>query len=169
MFKEFGVLSFISNVISGTVAIILAYLEFSYYSIIFQGIIMNCLINLFIILKLRFKMGFSFEIKYIKEMYKYSGYFFLFNFINYFSRNLDNILIGIYMGIETLAFYDKAYKLMLFPTATLSGIVNSVLHPIFARYQNNKEKIYKEYLEIIKKLSFIGVMMSNVAFFLLER
>lgn len=165
MFKEFGVINFLSNFLSGIVTIVLAYLEFSYYSIVLQGIIMNLLVNLLIILKLKFKIEFSFEIKYIKDILGYSSYFFIFNFINYFARNLDNILIGKYMGVISLGFYDKAYKLMLFPLSALTGIISSVLHPVFARYQDDKEKIYREYLEIIKVLSFLGIMISNVAYF----
>lgn len=165
MFKEFGIINLMANILSGIIAIVLAYLGFSYYSIIFQGIIMNILMNLFISLKLKFKLVFSFEIKNIKNIFSYSSYLFIFNFINYFARNLDNILIGKYMGVISLGFYDKAYKLMIFPLSALTGIVSSVLHPVFARYQDNREKIYKEYLEIIKILSFLGIMISNVAYF----
>lgn len=165
MFKEFGIINFLSNFLSGILAIVLAYLGFSYYSIVLQGIIMNLLVNLFIILKLKFRIDFSFEIKYIKDIFSYSSYLFIFNFINYFARNLDNILIGKYMGVVSLGFYDKAYKLMIFPLSALTGIINSVLHPVFARYQDNREKIYREYLEIIKILSFLGIMTGNVAYF----
>lgn len=165
MFKEFGIINLLSNLLSGIISIILAYLGFSYYSIIIQGIIMNLLVNLFIIIRINFRLIFSFEIKYIKDIFGYSSYLFIFNFINYFARNLDNILIGKYMGVVSLGFYDKAYKLMVFPLSALTGIVSSVLHPVFARYQDNKEKIYKEYLEIIKILSFLGIMISNIAYF----
>ena len=126
---------------------------------------MNILVNIFIILKLKFRLVFSFEIKYIKDIFGYSSYLFIFNFINYFARNLDNILIGKYMGVVSLGFYDKAYKLMIFPLSALTGIVSSVLHPVFARHQDDREKIYREYLELIKILSFLGIMISNLAFF----
>lgn len=165
IFKEFGVINLLSNLLSGVISIILAYLGFSYYAIIFQGIVMNILVNIFIILKLKFRLVFSFEIKYIKDIFGYSSYLFIFNFINYFARNLDNILIGKYMGVVSLGFYDKAYKLMIFPLSALTGIVSSVLHPVFARYQDDREKIYREYLELIKILSFLGIMISNLAFF----
>lgn len=165
MFKEFGIINLLSNLLSGIISIVLAYLDFSYYSIIFQGIIMNLLVNLFIIIKIKFKLIFSFKIKYIKDIFGYSSYLFIFNFINYFARNLDSILIGKYMGVVSLGFYDKAYKLMVFPLSALTGIISSVLHPVFARYQDDREKIYKEYLEIIKVLSFLGMMISNVAYF----
>ena len=38
-----------------------------------------------------------------------------FNLVNFFARNLDNILIGKYSGAIELGFYDRAYKLLLFP------------------------------------------------------
>lgn len=168
LFKEIGMINLISNILSGVLAIILAFLNFSYYAIIFQGLFLNLFLNILIVWKIKFKFSFYFKIKHIKEIFGYSSYLFIFNFINYFARNLDNILIGKYMGMTNLGFYDKAYKLMLFPLTALTSIVNSVLHPIFARYQDNKEKIYIEYLGIIKLLSFLGVWISNVAFFSAE-
>ena len=36
----------------------------------------------------------------LRKIFSYSAYQFLFNVINYFSRNLDKLLIGKYMGIS---------------------------------------------------------------------
>ena len=51
--------------------------------------------------------------------FSFSGYQFGFNFINYFSRNLDNILVGKFMGATALGNYDKAYQLMKYPLFSL--------------------------------------------------
>ena len=164
-FKILGIINVFSNTISGTIAIILAYFGFSFYSLIFQGIIMNLITNILILKQIKMKLIFYFNIKYIKKSFSYSGYIFIFNFINYFARNLDNILIGKYFGVETLGFYDKAYKLMLYPIDLLTGAINVVLHPIFARYQNDNEKIYLEYMKLLKILSILGIGVTCICFF----
>ena len=164
-FKALGIINVISNTISGIIAIILAYFEFSYYSLIFQGIIMSLITNILILRQIKMKLIFCFNIKYLKKSFSYSGYIFIFNFINYFAKNLDNILIGKYFGVETLGLYDKAYKLMLYPIDLLIGAINVVLHPIFARYQNDNDKIYLEYMRLLKILSILGIGVTCICFF----
>lgn len=164
-FKEIAYISLISNIISGIVGIVLAFKGFSYYALIFQGIILNFLIFVLSWKISELKITLSFSIKEIKSMFNYSSYTFLFNSVNFFSRNLDNILIGKYMGNYSLGIYDKAYKLMLYPLSILTNVISPVLHPILARYQDNKEKMYYEYMKIVKILACLGVLISVILFF----
>lgn len=164
-FKEIAYISLISNIISGIVGIVLAFKGFSYYALIFQGIILNFLIFILSWKVSKLKITLSFSIKEIKSMFNYSSYTFLFNFVNFFSRNLDNILIGKYMGNYSLGIYDKAYKLMLYPLSILTNVISPVLHPVLARYQDNKEKIYYEYMKIVRILVCLGVLISVILFF----
>lgn len=167
-FKETAYISLVSNIISGIIGIILAFKGFSYYALIFQGIILNFLIFILSWRVSKLKITLSFSMKEIKSMFNYSSYTFLFNFINFFSRNLDNILIGKYMGNYSLGVYDKAYKLMLYPLSILTSVISPVLHPVLARYQDNKEKIYYEYMKIVRILSCLGILISIVLFFSAE-
>lgn len=164
-FKESAYISLISSILSGTVGIILAYYNFSYYSLVYQGIVLNILIFLFSwkTSKLQIELEFSYE--ELKSIFSYSSYTFLFNFINYFSRNLDNILIGKYLGSFSLGIYDRSYKLMMYPLSILTHAITPVLHPVLAKYQDDKEKIYFEYIKILKILANLGILVSVILFF----
>lgn len=164
-FRENAYISLISSVLSGIVGIILAYYHFSYYSLIYQGILLNLFIFIFSYKISKFKLGLEFSYKELKSVFGYSSYTFLFNFINYFSRNLDNILIGKYMGTFSLGVYDRAYKLMVYPLSILTHVITPVLHPVLARYQDDKERIYFEYIKIVKVLANLGILVSVVLFF----
>lgn len=48
--------------------------------------------------RLRFTLG----LRVLRKIFSYSAYQFLFNVINYFSRNLDKLLIGKYMSMSDL-------------------------------------------------------------------
>ena len=164
-FKEIALISLISNFISGIIGILLAFKNFSYYSLIWQGVFSNIFIFILSWKISKIKIILFFSFKELKSMVSYSNYTFLFSFINYFSRNLDNILIGRYMGIYSLGIYDKAYKLMLYPLSILTNVISPVLHPVLARFQDDKEKIYFEYMKIVKILSCLGVLISIISFF----
>lgn len=95
----------------------------------------------------------------------YSAYQFLFSAINYFSRNLDNLLIGKYIGVADLGFYDKSYRLMMLPLSNIAHVITPVLHPLLSEHQNEREYIFNAYLKLLKLLAYIGFPLSVFLYF----
>ncbi|MBC2581942.1 lipopolysaccharide biosynthesis protein [Clostridium sp. DJ247] len=164
-FKDIGIITVSINIIVGFITIILAMKGSSYYSLIINSVITNALLFFLNLFKSKLKIYFVYSNDGIKIIKNYSAYQFGFNFVNYFSRNLDNILIGKFMGDDLLGFYDKAYKLMLYPLQNLTFVITPVLHPILSDYQDNKEVIYEYFLKVIKLLSLLGVYVAVICFF----
>lgn len=164
-FKLAGIINICVNVGVGIITITLALNGWSYYSLIFDSILKSFFIFIFsfIFSKIKIRSGYSYSS--IKKITNYSSYQFLFNFINYFTRNLDNILIGKFLGSSTLGYYDKAYKLMLYPVQNLTNVITPVLHPVLSEYQNQIEVIYTTYIKIVKVLSYIGIFISVYCYF----
>lgn len=101
----------------------------------------------------------------MRQIFGYSLYQFLFGFINYFARNLDNLLIGRVWGAAALGYYDKAYKLMCYPNNSLTHVITPVLQPILSDYQDDKRYIYEKYVKLLKFLSLVGVFLSIYCYF----
>lgn len=144
--------------------IVLALLKFKYYALVIQSVISSILIFLWNLrsapVHFRLKINWS----ALKKIRGYSGYNFMFNFVNYFARNLDKLLLGKALGNEELAQYNKAYHFMLYPVQNLTNIITPVLHPIFSDYQDNKSFIYTQYMKVVKLLSLVGVFIATVCF-----
>lgn len=159
-FKEVNVTTIIGAAISGVVSISLALLGFSYYSIII-GNTMKA-ITLFIIYYAMTKPAFRFKINFepLKKIYRFSRDQFAFNVVNFFSRNLDSLLIGRYFSSSALAYYDQAYKVSLYPNQALTSLVTSVVHPIMSEFQDETEKIKRVYLTIANLLAILGLPLS---------
>lgn len=154
--------------VSGVVSIILAFLGFSYYAIIIGNT--TKAITLFIVfyIKTESKISLKFDWGPLKKIYSFSRNQFLFNFINYFSRNLDNLLIGRYFSSSALAYYDRAYQVSLYPNQVLTSVVTSVIHPILSDYADEKERIKRVYLRISNLLATLGLPLSVFLFFSAE-
>lgn len=69
-----------------------------------------------------------------------------FNLVNFFSRNLDNILIGRFAGPVDLGYYDRAYKLLLFPLQNVTQPLSRVMIPLMSRIQEDKARFRDVYL-----------------------
>lgn len=164
-FKAIGIINVLASLLGGTLAIILALKGFSYYSIVFKSIAVASMIFVlsFLTSDLKIRRGFNMEgIHLIKS---YSSYQFMFNFINYFSRNLDNILIGKFIGPASLGYYDRAYRLMMYPVQNLTHVITPVIHPLLSEYQDNKPRIYVVYKKLTKYLMMLGIPVSILLFF----
>lgn len=148
----------------GVIAIVLASLGFSYYSLIFQTVIISAASYIWNYLSTKPKFTFKVDKTVIDKVKQFSLYQFMFNMINYFSRNLDNLLTGKLLGDVQLAYYDKAYTLMLYPVNNLTGVISPVLHPILSDYQNSPEIIYRSYISVSKILGIIGAFVSAICF-----
>ncbi len=164
-FKLVGIINILTTLISGVIAIYLAYKGFSYYSIVYRTIFNSFFIFLFNLIYSKIKIYFSFDFSSVKKIFSFSSFQFLFNFVNYFSRNLDTILIGKFMGDTSLGLYDRAYKLMLYPVQYLTHVITPVLHPILSEYQSDKDLIYNSYKKVVKILGLIGIPISVFSFF----
>lgn len=83
-----------------------------------------------------------------------------FSFVNYFTRNLDKLLIGRVIGLQTLGYYEKSYRLMLLPLQNITSVITPVMHPIFAEFQDNLKMQRDRYLGIVRLLALIGFPLS---------
>lgn len=164
-FKTLGIINISITVIGGMVTIILALNGAKYYALVINSVLVGFLTFIFNYFYSKLKIYFTFSVESIKKIRQFSSYQFGFNFINYFSRNLDNLLIGKIIGQESLGYYDKAYKLMLYPVQNLTNVITPVLHPILSEYSNDKGKIYNQYLKVIRILLLLGIFFSVFCFF----
>lgn len=164
-FKEIGIINVIVNLVSGLVAIILAYKGFSYYALIINSILSGFLIFIAFFIITPVRLTFNIKINSIKKIAKFSTFQFLFNIINYFANNTDNLLIGKFIGNAALGYYDKSYRLMRMPIKNLTYTITPVLHPVLSEYQNDKKIIYNTYYKIVKLLATIGFPLSIFLYF----
>ncbi len=100
----------------------------------------------------------------IKSMLAFGGNLTGFRLVNYFSRNLDNLLIGRYWGSQQLGLYAKAYQLVLLPIEQINSPVNSVALPALSRLQYEPEKYSRYYYKAILLITSLGMPVVGFLF-----
>ena len=93
----------------------------------------------------------------IKTVASFSIFQFAFSFCNYFSRNLDKLIIGKSFSMTQLGYYDKSYHMMMLPLQNVTFVIEPVLHPILSTLQDNKH-------ELGIKNQKLAVVISNISF-----
>lgn len=154
----------IITVLTYGITIILALVGLKFYALVLQSVLQAIFNFIWNNYKSGLKLA-KIEKSSLMKVRNFSLFQFAFDFMNYFARNLDNLLMGHFMGQKKLGYYDKGYRMMLYPINNLTFIISPVLHPILSDYQDNKEYIYIQYKKVVKILSIIGVYIATVSFF----
>lgn len=153
-----------SMIIGIIVSIILAYYGFRYWALVW-GTLATSLVRIALTwfycnwIPSRMKKGTG-----VRKMLKFGGYITGFNFINYFARNGDNLLIGKFIGAEPLGLYAKAYSLFMLPISLIRGPLSSVMLPALSSLQNQSEKYARYYYRFVNILATLVVPLAIYCF-----
>jgi len=88
--------------------------------------------------------------------------------INYFSSEIDTLLIGKLLDTQALGLYSVAKQLTTRPFDIINPIVTRVTFPVMAKVQDNIERVKDIYLKTINYLSSINFPIAAVIFILAE-
>jgi PST family polysaccharide transporter len=97
----------------------------------------------------------QYERSALRDLFQFSGGYFGFSFVNYWSRNADNFVIGKFLGPESLGFYSRAYQLMLLPVSFITSTASQVMFPALSTVQNDLPRLRRIYLDTIEGVALI--------------
>lgn len=164
-FKLIAKRTLLLQFLSGVISIFVAYKGGGVYALLISPILTS--IGIFIFNKNYYDLKFiyRFSITPIKKIFSYSLYQFLFQFICYFSSQIDKLIIGRTISATDLGYYQKSYQLVQLPLSNVGSVVNPVLQPILSKYQNDKKELAKRYNKIIHLLASICFPLGILMFF----
>jgi O-antigen/teichoic acid export membrane protein len=93
----------------------------------------------------------------MRSLLGFGGWTSMFSFVNYFSRNADNALIGRYWGADDLGIYSRAYQLLLLPIQQINGPVSRVALPTLSRLQDDPERYRRFYSTALTAITFVSL------------
>jgi len=97
----------------------------------------------------------------VRPMISVGGWYVGFSFLNYFSRNLDNIIIGRVLGTAALGFYARAYRLFLLPQTLVSGVLGQVTLSTLSRLAGERERFLGAYVRILQVTVLTGSALAG--------
>lgn len=154
---KLGALSYIfAFTIGNFIALAIAYNGFGVSALVTRNILPIFLLSIIYIYFIPQKILFYLRKNDFKEIVSFSSYLSLFNIANYFSRNLDYLIIGKFFDFNIVGQYSLAYKIMIFPIKNLSSIIQLVLFPTLSQLKTDVKKIGQIYLKISQLISAIS-------------
>lgn len=97
----------------------------------------------------------AFAIDAVADLFGFSIGHAGFNFVNYWARKSDDLLIGRYLGSQSLGAYDRAYRLMLFPLTQIIQTISRVMFPALSSIQSDVDRVRRIYLKTMGVLGLV--------------
>ncbi len=156
-FRAIAFRSLFFRILSGCIAVWGAFHGWGVYALLVSPILTA--IGFFCLCYIDYPLQFVLRMdkEAVKMVASFSFFQFAFSFCNYFSRNLDKLIIGKYFSMTQLGYYDKSYHLMMLPIQNVSYVIEPVLHPVLSTLQNDKR-------ELKAKNQKLAVLISNISF-----
>jgi len=156
-FKLIALVIIIASVFSVISAVILAVNGFGVWSLVYSALLQHLVTNTtFLVIGVR-KTGFMvrLNITEVKPFLKIGAYHVGGQVANYFNRDLDILLVGKFLGSETLGGYSLAKQLVFRPLKMVNPILNRVAAPVLAKFQHNTEQLKSNYLKFLNGFSTV--------------
>ena len=158
-FKTKITTSWISTIVSYVIAFFLAYKGYGVWSLVFQMLAVSFINSVFLWQITKWRPKFYFSLADIRPLFKYGSGIAGTNMLGYLTRNIDNLLVGKFLGNAALGLYSRSYSLMLLPISNVTSVFSKVLFPAFSILQNDKQALAKYYLKVIKYIAFVTFPM----------
>jgi len=148
-----------ATVLSGVLGIVLALKGYGVWSLVIQMLSWTVFNDLFLWSFSHWRPRFLFSKRAVKDLMGFSLNMTGFQMVNYFARNVDQLLIGRFLGAQSLGYYAMAYKLMLFPIQNISWVITKVMFPAFSKIQEDLPRVAENYAKMVKYISLVTFPM----------
>jgi teichuronic acid exporter len=167
-FKKLFYISFPSLLISGIVAVYMAYKNYGVWSIVVFQLGNHFISMLLFWFFKEWQLVFSLDKTLLKKHFIFGKNLMFSNVLDIIFRNSYALVIGKIFTIAQVAFYNAANSLVMLPVSNISGAINKVALPIFSEVKDNQELLKKTYQKIQLMVLFLIIPIVFLMFYLAE-
>lgn len=164
-FKLIAIRTLSIQMFSGCIGIISAFVGLGLYSLVIQSILFSAGIFIFNYYQNRIRFFNYVYIASIKKIINFSIFQFAGSIMNFITKSIDKPLVGKYLALSSLGYYEKSYRLMQMPVDNLAYVFTPVMQPMFREFQHDLKTMFQKYKKILKTLSIVGFPLSAFLYF----
>jgi len=163
-FKLQTKISIISSIVSGAIAIYMAYSGYGVWSLVWKTIVATLTTSTLLWFWNNWHPQFIFNFKVFVEHFKFGYKLLLSGLINTLYLNVYYLIIGKFFSAVELGYYTRAEQFSNLPSSNITGVINRVSYPVLSQLQDEPLKLKSGYKKLIKTTMFISfVLMIGMA------
>ena len=161
-FNKIAITEICASILSGAIAIILAYKGYGYMSLVIQNISLYFFSMILLISFSRWLPTLSIHWKQSIELFSFGSQLMVANFLQVGFKNIYNVMIGKYYSATDLGLYMQGMKLQRIPSEAIGTVIKNVSFPAFAQIQEDRKRYKKIFRNAIGLLTFISFPLMTV-------
>ena len=150
----------VSQVAYTLVAIALAVLGFGLWSLVWAQVAQFVVDALLGLLAVRARYAIGFSVAALGETWRSGGMFTISKVLNWGANNVDNVMIGRFVGASALGFYSRAFTLMSTAKQLSGAGPIRVLFSSFAKMQDDPQRMARAYLRSLSAALIASTLVS---------
>lgn len=156
MVKQQAVIDITSIAVAGTTGIILALKGYAYWALALQSLIFISLGALLRFIVSPWKPTFHINLRPIVQMFPFTIKIFFTQIFYQVNTHIFSVILGRYYTPGVVGFYSQGHKWMHMASTVLSGMFNSVAHPVLVDVHGEKERQQN----VFRKMARFGAFLS---------
>ncbi len=155
-FKIFAARSLVATATCGIAGIGAALLGFGVWSLVIKEVVFGSTSALMLWSASSWRPGFRFSLEHFRELFSFGINIIGFNFLDFFNRRSDDLLIGYFLGAVALGYYNVAYRLLLIMIKLLTNVTIQVALPTFSKLQKEPDRMRDAFYKVTRYTSLIS-------------
>jgi len=154
-FKTQTKVSAISGVVSGVIAIIMAFYGAGVWSLVAQQVIFRATESILLFSSNRWLPSLKFNIILFKHYFNFGYKLLLSGLIDTFYKNIYSVIIGKVYPASQLGYFTNATKLRDVSSQSITQAIQKVTYPVLSSIQDDEKRLALNYKRIITMSAFL--------------
>ncbi len=137
--------------------VVIAWLGYGYWALVISGVVYPLLLTVALWIVCDWRPNFDFKTSNVRTFLTFGAGVTGFDLVNHFSRNMDSVFIGKFVGSVALGLYSKAYQLLMLPITQLRNPLNAIALPALSSLQHDAPKFQNFYAKYLFILAFFSM------------
>lgn len=144
-YSKIALADVVSQVCGIVIAVVLALLDFGVWAIVAQQLTVAVVALIMNAVSTRWLPGLPRRGVSLRRFFSFGSHLFATQTLTYFTKNIDNVVLGIFSGAYALGLYSRAYQLLMTPLNQINAPMTGVALPVLSRLQDDDER-FSHYL-----------------------
>ena len=150
----------------GAFGVTLAYLGFGVWALVGAQLAQAALKTVILLIVQPHPKGLMLERRALTDLMYFGGGFTAARIGNYIAGQVDNLVVGRWLGPEALGIYGRAHQLMTAPANFFGQVLDRVLFPAMVKIQDHSQRLTVAYRRGVALIALVMLPASAVLFVL---
>ncbi len=156
MNKEIAILAFWALSISGITGIVLAFNDFSYWSLVCQQLIYIIVLNIGRYYYVKWRPSFHIDFGPVRQMFNFCVKLLVTNVINTLNQHLLTFIFGRMFPIHTVGNYSQANKWNNMAHSTISNTIGQITQTVFVSVSDEQDRELHVFRKLLRFTAFLS-------------